>query len=55
MHYKRYLQSFEELHKTLGCTMLQYPRGGRHSTGTSSRVQIRGKHRSKTAFDCRKV
>ena len=55
VHYKRYLQSFEELHKTLGCTMLQYPRGGRHSTGTSSRVQIRGKHRSKTAFDCRKV
>ena len=45
VHYKRYLQSFEELHKTLGCTMLQYPRGGRHSTGTSSRVQIRGKHR----------
>ena len=45
VHYKRYLQSFEELHKTLGCTMLQYPRG-RHSTGTSSRVQIRGKHRS---------
>lgn len=47
VHYKRYLQSFEELHRTLGCTMLQYPRG-RHSTGTSSRVQIRGKHRSGT-------
>ena len=55
VHYKRYLQSFEELHKTLGCTMLQYPRGGRHSTGTSSRVQIRGKHRSVTASEKEKT
>ena len=48
VHYKRYLQSFEELHKTLGCTMLQYPRGGGRHSANSSRVQIRGKHRSGT-------
>ncbi|TRY72004.1 hypothetical protein TCAL_05405 [Tigriopus californicus] len=41
VHYKRYLLSFEELNKTLGCTMIQTS-----SKQASSRVQIRGKHRS---------
>lgn len=40
VHYKRYLQSFEEIQKTLGCTMITTP------TPSSNRVQIRGKHRS---------
>ena len=46
--YKRYLQSFEELYRTLGCTMRTHPRS-RRSSGTaasSSRAVIRGKHRS---------
>ena len=48
MHYKRYLQSFEELRRTLGCTLLPGPRG-RHSTGSTSRVHIRGiRHRQVT-------
>eukprot|EP00095_Tigriopus_kingsejongensis_P001533 snap_masked-scaffold214_size254108-processed-gene-0.9 protein:Tk01533 transcript:snap_masked-scaffold214_size254108-processed-gene-0.9-mRNA-1 annotation:"at-rich interactive domain-containing protein 4b" len=42
VHYKRYLQSFEELNKTLGCTMLNRT----SKSGSSTRVQIRGKHRS---------
>jgi hypothetical protein len=50
VHYKRYLQSFEELYRTLGCTMLQYPKAKRSASGasggSSTRVQIRGKHRS---------
>ena len=41
--YKRYLQSFEELYKTLGCTFITHPRGNnlkvRHSSG---RPLVRG-------------
>lgn len=43
VHYKRYLQSFEELYKTLGCTLITHPRGTnlrvRHGSG---RPLVRG-------------
>ena len=43
VHYKRYLQSFEELYKTLGCTLINHPRGNnlrvRHGSG---RPLVRG-------------
>jgi hypothetical protein len=42
VHYKRYLLSFEQLNRTLGCTMRN-----RQSQPTSGgRAQIRGLHRS---------
>lgn len=43
VHYKRYLQSFEEMKRTLGCTMNSHPRQRQSSGG--GRSQIRGKHR----------
>lgn len=50
VHYKRYLQSFEDLQRTLGCTMINHPRSRRQSgtgsTSGSTRSVIRGKHRS---------
>jgi Ras-related protein Rab-1A len=52
VHYKRYLQSFEELYRTLGVTMVNHPSrssmGASSSTPVGGRVQIRGKHRSGT-------
>lgn len=61
VHYKRYLQSFEELNRMLGCTMESHPKtslttattGSRHRQQSgSSRVQMRGSSsRIKTAAD----
>ena len=43
MHYNRYLKSFEELNRTLGCTMVMAPLSrGRHQSGNVNRVQVRG-------------
>ncbi len=56
IHYKRYLQSFEELNRTLGCTMRVNPPRSRRPSGVSSggggggRSVIRGKHRSGGAY-----
>ena len=49
VHYNRYLKSFEELNRTLGCTMIMAPMSrGRHQSGNVNRVQVRGKHRHQT-------
>ena len=41
--YKRYLQSFEELYKTLGCTFINHPRGpGTKTRHGSGRPLVRG-------------
>ena len=58
VHYKRYLQSFEEFNRTLGCTMVNYPKGtpvlsssrNRQISG-SSRVQMRGSSRVKASLE----
>ncbi|XP_040569604.1 uncharacterized protein [Lepeophtheirus salmonis] len=48
VNYKRYLQSFEELYKTLGCTMKSGSTSKQRQgsgNGSSGRVQIRGRSR----------
>ena len=42
--YRRYLHSFEELYRTLGCTLINHPRGGRadRSRHGSGRPLMRG-------------
>ena len=58
VHYKRYLQSFEEFNRTLGCTMVNYPKGtpllsssrNRQVSG-SSRVAMRGSSRVKASLE----
>ena len=44
--YKRYLHSFEDLYRTLGCTLLNHPRRQRHGSG---RPLMRGMRTSSKA------
>ena len=55
VHYLRYLQSFEELKRTLGCTLVtdtpsaqrQRQQSGISGGSSSSRLQMRGAHKLK--------
>ena len=58
VHYKRFLQSFEELNRSLGCTMVNYPKGTPIVSGSrhrqisgSTRVQMRGSSRVKASLE----